>query len=72
MWTSQPPADIPTAVYNKSTWSNFLDDMIFYKNVILVLTSNTSKETIDSLDQAYLRKGRINEYYTMNVSLGEF
>jgi len=65
-------ADIPTAVYNKSTWSNFLDDMIFYKNVILVLTSNTSKDKIDLLDQAYLRKGRINEYYTMNHSLGEF
>ena len=58
--------DIPMEVYNKSTWSTFLDDMIFYKEVILVMTSNTPKEDIDTIDTAYLREGRIHASYTMN------
>lgn len=58
-------AELPISVYNKATWSSFLDDMIFYKNVILILTSNTSKEKIDSMDESYLRKGRINASYSM-------
>jgi len=61
--------EVPTSVYNKTTWSTFLDDMIFYKNVILILTSNMSKDDIDSLDNAYLRKGRINASYSMNTPL---
>jgi len=61
--------EVPTSVYNKSTWSTFLDDMIFYKNVILILTSNESKEKIDVLDNAYLRKGRIDACYVMNEPL---
>jgi len=61
--------EVPTSVYNKSTWSTFLDDMIFYKNVILILTSNESKQSIDALDPAYLRKGRIHETYSMNQPL---
>ena len=61
--------EVPTSIYNKSTWSTFLDDMIFYKNVILILTSNESKISIDTLDPAYLRKGRIHEIYSMNTPL---
>jgi len=61
--------EVPTSVYNKSTWSTFLDDMIFYKNVILILTSNESKEKIDDLDNSYLRKGRIDACYVMNEPL---
>jgi len=57
--------EIPTCVFNKTTWSNFLDDMIFYNNVILILTSNTSKDAIDKMDESYLRNGRINNYYSM-------
>jgi len=58
-------AKIPTLVHNKSSWSNFLDDMIFYKGLILVLTSNTSKEDIDAWDTSYLREGRIHAHYSM-------
>jgi len=58
-------SEIPTSVFNKTSWSNFLDDMIFYNNVILILTSNTSKSVIDEMDESYLRKGRITEYYSM-------
>jgi hypothetical protein len=55
----------PTSVYNKSTWCSFLDDMIFYKNIIVVLTSNTSVETIRTLDPSYLRPGRVDAFFTM-------
>ena len=58
-------AEFQTSVYNKTTWSSFLDDMVFYKNVILILTSNTSKSDIDNLDESYLRKGRIHASYSM-------
>jgi hypothetical protein len=61
--------DVPTSVFNKASWSNFLDDMVFYNNVILILTSNMSKAEIDKMDESYLRKGRINEYYSMQNKL---
>jgi len=58
--------EIPISVYNKSTWSSFLDDMIFYKHMIIIMTSNTPKEDIDKIDDSYLRKGRIHASYTMS------
>ena len=64
--------EIPISVYNKSTWSSFLDDMIFYKKVILVLTSNTSKEDIDLWDESYLREGRIHASYSMKTKVEPF
>lgn len=65
----QKHVEIPISVYNKSTWSSFLDDMIFYKKVILVMTSNTSKEDIDLWDESYLRDGRIHASYSMKTKL---
>jgi hypothetical protein len=56
---------IPTAVRDKATWSTMLDDMIFYKNIVFILTSNESKEILDELDVSYLRKGRIDASYEM-------
>ncbi len=61
--------EMPTQIYNKSSWSTFLDDMIFYKGVILILTSNTSKEKIDKLDASYLREGRIHKTYSMTTPI---
>jgi len=58
-------AKIPTLVHNKSSWSNFLDDMIFYKGLIMILTSNTSREEINTWDESYLRDGRIHAHYSM-------
>jgi len=57
--------NIPTEVYDKTTWNAFLDNFDFgiYKNVILLLTSNESKSKIDALDRSYLRKGRIDITY---------
>ena len=60
--------EIPIEIYNKTTWNNFMDDLIFYK-IILIFTSNTSKKDLDKLDPSYLRKGRIDEYYYMNTSI---
>jgi hypothetical protein len=62
--TLQVP-EVPTSVRDKGTWVTMLDDMILYKNVVVILTSNESKEAIDKLDVAYLRAGRIHCTYDM-------
>jgi len=52
--------NIPIMIYDKITFNRFMDDMMFYDNVILILTSNQSKQSIDSLDSSFLRSGRID------------
>ena len=42
-----------------------MDDLILYRNVILIFTSNEDKATIDNLDPCYLRQGRVDNYYSM-------
>lgn len=61
--------EMPTLIHNKTSWSTFLDDMVFYKGVMLVLTSNTSKEDIDKIDSSYLRDGRIHKSYNMSTPI---
>lgn len=61
--------EIPISVRNKLTWTTFLDDMVFWKNVLFVMTSNTSKETIDTWDPAYLGKGRVHASFKMMSAL---
>ena len=46
--------------------------MIFYKRLIVIMTSNTSKDTIDALDTSYLREGRIHANYSMPNKLEIF
>ena len=60
--------EIPIEIHNKTTWNNFMDDLIFYK-IILIFTSNTSKKDIDKLDSSYLRQGRIDEYFYMDTPI---
>ena len=60
--------EIPIEIYNKTTWNNFMDDLIFYK-IIIIFTSNTSKKDIDKIDPSYLRKGRIDEYFSMDKAI---
>ena len=60
-----PHKNIPTLVHDKITFNRFMDDMMFYENVILILTSNESKKSMDDIDESYLRKGRINEYFIL-------
>jgi len=57
---------VSTLIDTKTSWSNFFDDLMFFKNIIVILTSNTSKEMIDEIDPAYLRKGRINVVFELN------
>ena len=61
--------NITTCVYNKSTYNTFMDDLILYRNVLFILTSNESRESIDALDPCYLRKGRVNGHYSMMETL---
>lgn len=58
----QPHKHIPISVYDKSTFNSFLDDMKFNKNIILIMTSNETREQIDLLDKSYIREGRVNVY----------
>lgn len=55
-------------VDSKTSWNSFLDDIDIgiYKNLILILCSNKSKEEIDKLDPSFLRKGRVHMYVNMN------
>lgn len=61
--------NITTLIYNKSTYNTFMDDLILYRNVIIIMTSNEDKSTIDALDPCYLRAGRIQWNYSMNEAL---
>jgi hypothetical protein len=61
----QKHKNVTTCIHNKSTYNTFMDDLIFYKNVLIIFTSNESKESIDALDPCYLRKGRVDGYYSM-------
>ena len=61
--------DAQILVHNKSTYNTFLDDMILFKNVVLIFTSNESKKEIDALDPCYLRKGRVDACYSMMKQL---
>ena len=63
--TVQRHKNITTCIHNKSTYNTFIDDLILYKNVMFIMTSNDSKESIDELDPCYLRKGRVDGYYSM-------
>jgi hypothetical protein len=57
--------DMPVPVSDKVDWVNMFDDLVFFKNIILIMTSNESKEAIDKLDPAYLRPGRIGRCFSM-------
>lgn len=52
--------ETPTLVHDKPSWSKFMDNLRFYKNIIIIFTSNTPKSEIDKLDSSYLRHGRID------------
>lgn len=62
--------EIPIEIHNKTTWNNFMDDLIFYK-IIIIFTSNTSKEELDKIDPSYLRQGRIDKYFYMDTPINE-
>jgi hypothetical protein len=61
--------NITTQINNKSTYNTFFDDLIMYKHVIIIMTSNEDKPAIDALDPCYLRQGRIHANYSMPEAL---
>ena len=61
----QKHKNVCTCIHNKSTYNTFMDDLILYRNVMIIMTSNESKEKMDELDPCYLRKGRVTEYFSM-------
>lgn len=64
----KPHIYIPISMCDKSDWNSMLDkvtDLGFYPNLILILTSNVSIETIHELDPSILRNGRIDKAYHM-------
>jgi Cdc6-like AAA superfamily ATPase len=63
--TILPHKNIPIMIHDKISFNRFMDDMIFYNNVILILTSNEPKENIDAIDSSFLRKGRINQSFVL-------
>ncbi len=46
-----------TCIHNKFTYNTFMDDLILYRNVMIIMTINESKESIDAMDPCYLRNG---------------
>jgi len=67
--TIQRHKNITTLIHNKSTYNTFMDDMILYRNVIIIMTSNEDKSSIDAIDPCYLRSGRIQGNYSMPEAL---
>lgn len=61
-----PHKHIPIWIRNKTTFNKFLDHMRFHENVILIMTSNFTKEQIgEKYDPCYLRPGRVHVYATL-------
>ena len=64
----KPHLYIPIPIMDKGDWNGLLDkvtDLGFYPNLILILTSNVSRETIHEMDASVLRDGRIDKAYHM-------
>ena len=64
----KPHLYIPIPMMDKSDWNSMLDkvtDLGFYPNLILILTSNISRDEIHQKDASMLRDGRIDKAYHM-------
>jgi len=67
----KPHLYIPIPMMDKSDWNSMLDkvtDLGFYPNLILILTSNISRDEIHEKDASVLRDGRIDKAYHMKRS----
>jgi hypothetical protein len=53
-------------VKNKSEWCRLFDDLFWqYPYTIIIMTSNTTREALDSIDPAYLRTPRCNLHFVL-------
>jgi len=60
-----PHKNIPIMINDKISFNRFMDDMMFYDNVILIMTSNEPKENIDAIDSSLLRPGRTHKSFVL-------
>jgi len=58
--------EVSTLVFDKPSWSKFMDNLKFFTNVIVIFTSNSSKSLIDELDASYIRKRRIDLFFKLD------
>lgn len=60
--------NVTTRVQDKIGWNRMMDDINWglYPHMILLLISNQSPKVIQSLDPSYIRKGRVNLYFSMD------
>jgi len=66
----KPHLYIPIPMMDKSDWNSMLDkvtDLGFYPNLILILTSNVSRDALHEIDASILRDGRIDKAYHMKM-----
>ena len=62
----KPHLYIPIPMMDKSDWNSLLDkvtDLGFYPNLLLILTSNVSRDKLHEIDSSVLRDGRIDKAY---------
>jgi hypothetical protein len=66
--------NVPISVTNKQGWNQMLDEIQkgMFPNLILIMTTNKSLDVIKSMDESYIRRGRVDEIYTMNTTVDYF
>ena len=52
-------APVNVEISNKTKLNSFLD-MIYYENIIVVMTTNWHRRKFDRLDESFLRSGRVH------------
>lgn len=64
-----PHKNIPISTPDKAGWNRMLDEIQWgmYPHLILVLTSNRKPEFITNLDPSYIREGRVDLIFHMDV-----
>lgn len=56
---------LTSTIYDKASWNTFADRIIDYQNLIVVGTTNKTREWFDQLDTSYLRMGRLNRWFDL-------
>jgi ATP-dependent 26S proteasome regulatory subunit len=51
---------LPTDIYNKMSYNNFMDRVEFLENIILIFTTNKTPEWFTTIDTCITRAGRVN------------
>ena len=65
--------NIPIATPDKQGWNHMLDEIQrgMYPDVMLIMTGNSTPDTIKAIDPSYIRAGRVDLIFEMTESLIE-